>query len=542
MKPQNLHAHEDRLLDFAYGELPAAEARAMESHLQGCTRCTEALDGIRGVRATMSQLASEAAPDAGLESLLAYAQQTARRASEGPVSTPSRWRRWLMPAVGLATVTFIGLVSHEVAKTVDLRPSYSEPKQSAEAKPFEGAKREQVAQQKTLAEAAKDEDGAPADAYAAPTGAVAAAPPAPIEAKEKAVYGPGTDRPVRTYKKDARGPRADWSNSGSGGGFPESSNQYRARDEEGAASIGSVQAIPPTEAAKAELEPAPSTPAANQPRAEPFSEPSVQAQQLAQAPSTPPASKPRAIPQAQMEAPPAQAAAADKELAQVATREEAREERVPESQAPKFAPDRSSLRLGGSSSLRGVGTASSSAGGAMAMTADNMAPPPPPAAAAPIPAPVPVKVPVASASRAPSKVARTESDDALDAALSEKKASRKTAEEAASPAQLSQRALEAQRAGNRALEVRYLREALAAGATGTARLGLLTRLCEAEFALGQRDSALEACGQVLSEDPDSSAAMVARKRMGQESESGAARGKQAAPAKAAPARATDLAQ
>ena len=47
MKPQTLHAHEDRLLDFAYGELPAPEARAVESHLEGCTRCTELLDGHR---------------------------------------------------------------------------------------------------------------------------------------------------------------------------------------------------------------------------------------------------------------------------------------------------------------------------------------------------------------------------------------------------------------------------------------------------------------------------------------------------------------
>ncbi|MFP2933239.1 anti-sigma factor family protein, partial [Pyxidicoccus sp. 3LG] len=74
MNPQNLHAHEDRLLDFAYGELPVSEARVVEAHLQGCARCTQALHDIRGVRVTMSQLSPmEPAPDAGLESLLAYA-------------------------------------------------------------------------------------------------------------------------------------------------------------------------------------------------------------------------------------------------------------------------------------------------------------------------------------------------------------------------------------------------------------------------------------------------------------------------------------
>jgi hypothetical protein len=149
-------------------------------------------------------------------------------------------------------------------------------------------------------------------------------------------------------------------------------------------------------------------------------------------------------------------------------------------------------------------------------------------------------MPKPSAARAPGKVTRGESkDDVLDSVLSEKKVARKEEQEASSPAELSRLAQEAQRAGNRTLEVRYLREALAAGPTGTERLGLLTRLCEAEFALGQRDTALEACGQVLSEDPDSSAAMVARKRLHQESESGAERARQAAPAKAAPAKAAD---
>ncbi|WNZ59366.1 zf-HC2 domain-containing protein [Myxococcus sp. MxC21-1] len=100
MKPQNPHAQEDRLLDFAYGELPVPEARLVEAHLESCARCTQALDDIRGVRATMSQLSVEPAPDAGLESLMAYAQQAARRAAAGPAPKPSRWRRWLLPVVG----------------------------------------------------------------------------------------------------------------------------------------------------------------------------------------------------------------------------------------------------------------------------------------------------------------------------------------------------------------------------------------------------------------------------------------------------------
>ncbi|MFP2902855.1 hypothetical protein [Corallococcus sp. 4LFB] len=40
------------------------------------------------MRTTMAQLSSEPAPDAGLESLLAYAQQSARRAAAGPSRSP----------------------------------------------------------------------------------------------------------------------------------------------------------------------------------------------------------------------------------------------------------------------------------------------------------------------------------------------------------------------------------------------------------------------------------------------------------------------
>ena len=46
MKPQSLHAHEDWLLDFVYGELPPQEAQAVKSHLEGCSRCSELLAGI----------------------------------------------------------------------------------------------------------------------------------------------------------------------------------------------------------------------------------------------------------------------------------------------------------------------------------------------------------------------------------------------------------------------------------------------------------------------------------------------------------------
>ena len=40
------HPHEDRLLLLAYGELPEAEAREIETHLVGCRGCWEALERL----------------------------------------------------------------------------------------------------------------------------------------------------------------------------------------------------------------------------------------------------------------------------------------------------------------------------------------------------------------------------------------------------------------------------------------------------------------------------------------------------------------
>ena len=78
----------------------------------------------------------------------------------------------------------------------------------------------------------------------------------------------------------------------------------------------------------------------------------------------------------------------------------------------------------------------------------------------------------------------------------------------AAPAELSKQADAAMRSGNRVREAELLRQALAAGATGKERLGLLNRLCDAEFAIGRRQAAMEACSLVLEEDPRSSAAQA----------------------------------
>ena len=71
------HQYEDKLLEFAYGDLEGSLAAAIDAHVRGCERCAKSLAEIRAVRVTMAQLPQLDAPDAGLESLLAYAEQTA---------------------------------------------------------------------------------------------------------------------------------------------------------------------------------------------------------------------------------------------------------------------------------------------------------------------------------------------------------------------------------------------------------------------------------------------------------------------------------
>src|SRR3954465_3858185 len=99
MKPQT-HTYEDKLLDFAYGELPPHEAKAVEAHVKGCVKCADALGSIQGVRSAMSVLPEVAAPEAGLDSLLAYAEQAARRSAAGPAPKPAWWRRLTLPLAG----------------------------------------------------------------------------------------------------------------------------------------------------------------------------------------------------------------------------------------------------------------------------------------------------------------------------------------------------------------------------------------------------------------------------------------------------------
>ncbi|HZW89107.1 MAG TPA: zf-HC2 domain-containing protein, partial [Myxococcaceae bacterium] len=78
--PVPTHPDDDRLLELAYGEAPASEARVLRQHVDGCARCRKVLEGIAEVRSAFRSVPAEPAPERGLESLLAYGEQAAARA------------------------------------------------------------------------------------------------------------------------------------------------------------------------------------------------------------------------------------------------------------------------------------------------------------------------------------------------------------------------------------------------------------------------------------------------------------------------------
>ena len=134
MNPLAAH-NENKLLEYAYGELSGSEAKSLEAHLQSCPECTQALGSIQKVRRTMSQLPPASAPSAGLDSLIAYARQSARRAQS---KAPARWSRLWLPgaAASVAALGLVVVVSSRVHKVADLSrpaliaPTEPEPRQA----------------------------------------------------------------------------------------------------------------------------------------------------------------------------------------------------------------------------------------------------------------------------------------------------------------------------------------------------------------------------------------------------------------------------
>jgi hypothetical protein len=106
-----VHQYEDKLLDYAYGELSASEATAVSEHAKGCTRCASHLAEIESTRSFMKQLAPVPAPLAGLDSLLAYAEQAAAKNAKSAKQSVPFFKRYFTPLLSAAALAVVGLVA-----------------------------------------------------------------------------------------------------------------------------------------------------------------------------------------------------------------------------------------------------------------------------------------------------------------------------------------------------------------------------------------------------------------------------------------------
>ncbi|WP_375772773.1 zf-HC2 domain-containing protein [Archangium gephyra] len=443
MKTQGTHAHEDRLLDFAYDELPPTEARLVEQHVQGCSRCSETLADIRGVRTTMSRLPLESAPDAGLESLLAYAQQSARRAAAGPEPAPRWWRRLLAPALSVAALGVFGVVVVQVNREVDLSPSL-------------------VVQNKEAPREKTPRRGEP------PELADAAPAPAPAPMLEPTAAQAQPSKPMPTKAPSKKGVmsgslREDWSNIGAGsaGGFPDKKLALDSDSEAGGLDVlASKESKSKRDATGGRVMPSAPMPQRAEPAPEPVAEYASPAESESVQEYAPP--EPQQTIRGSASRP---ASVASKDFA---------EDDAYAQQAPA----------------------------GRAQVASASPPPPPPAA--------PAQYQPSAGAAGPVAQAGVESRKSEAAP---KAAERAAARVSPSPAELMRQAEVANRSGDWAQEVAFLRAALSAGVRGSQRLDVMSRLCDAEFALGRRQIAVQVCKGVVAEAPGSSAARQAQRRL-----------------------------
>jgi hypothetical protein len=172
-----------------------------------------------------------------------------------------------------------------------------------------------------------------------------------------------------------------------------------------------------------------------------------------------------------------------------------------ESQMAQYAPPSSpAQRLGGSASR-------AAPKGSVAAYDDVAAAP----GRAPMPTAAPPPPPVAKAEAA------EEEGMAAKADVTQKPQTKSAGpSNSPSPTELLRQAEVANRSGDRAQESALLRGALSAGARGPQRVEALSRLCEAELALGRRQSGLTFCKQVMAEAPGSSEARVAQRLLERE--------------------------
>lgn len=115
---QVTHMPDDTLLDFAYGELSEDLVSTVSAHVASCAQCAAAVASIRGVRTTMAKLPVETAPEAGLDSLLSYADLAARRNAQPAKRATPWWAKLLPVAVSLSVLAVVGGIGLQVSKSM----------------------------------------------------------------------------------------------------------------------------------------------------------------------------------------------------------------------------------------------------------------------------------------------------------------------------------------------------------------------------------------------------------------------------------------
>ena len=173
--PVPAHPEDDRLLELAYGEAPATEARTLRQHVDGCARCRKVLEGIAEVRSAFRSVPAEPAPERGLESLLAYGEQAAARA---------RSRRGglrilaLLSAATAFAVVWLVLPTQRVAHDLARAPA---------TQPTDALAQAEVPRPPAQGDRARDEVDRKNEGKLQETKALPAAPPAaPLEKAERA--------------------------------------------------------------------------------------------------------------------------------------------------------------------------------------------------------------------------------------------------------------------------------------------------------------------------------------------------------------------
>jgi TolA-binding protein len=115
---------DERLVDYAYDELPSPDRKGVEAHLVGCARCRASVEEMAQTRRVMQSLVEEPPPDAGLESLIDYARKGAeRRTMASPRASPLRWLFGALPVAGLLVVVLLAVNRSASEALLDDPPS-----------------------------------------------------------------------------------------------------------------------------------------------------------------------------------------------------------------------------------------------------------------------------------------------------------------------------------------------------------------------------------------------------------------------------------